>query len=146
MSKLDMIVLSGVVYKIKSSGPSTKPCGTSYESVTFYVFNFTDFCSYFFWKFGTNSFNFINKIAFCTKFHRRLCQNSHHSNSFVTIWSQSYLNDVNSGRADGGILWRMLFMKFHRRRRLSEFSVITSAKYFDLAFVIILLHRWHWRL
>ena len=38
---------------------------------------------------------------------------------------------------------RMLFIEFHRQRGLSEFSEITSAKYFDLAFVIILLHRWH---
>ena len=31
-------------------------------------------------------------------------------------------------------------MGFHRRRELSEFSEITSAENFDLAFVIILLH------
>ena len=39
---------------------------------------------------------------------------------------------------------RMLFIEFQRRRGLSEFSAITSgssAKYFDLAFVIILLHN-----
>ena len=34
MSKLEMIVLSGVIYRIKSTGPSTEPCGTPYESVT----------------------------------------------------------------------------------------------------------------
>ena len=33
---------------------------------------------------------------------------------------------------------------FDDERGLSEFSEITSAEYFDLAFVIILLHRWHW--
>ena len=38
----------------------------------------------------------------------------------------------------------MLFNEFHRRRGLSEFSKITPAKYFDLAFVIILLHMWHY--
>ena len=39
--------------------------------------------------------------------------------------------DVNSGRAGGGILCTMLFIEFQRRRGLSEFSAITSAKYFD---------------
>ena len=34
MSKLEIIVLSGVVYRIKSTGPSTGPRGTPYESVT----------------------------------------------------------------------------------------------------------------
>ena len=37
MSKLGIyliIVLSGVVYRIKSTGPSTEPCGTPYESLT----------------------------------------------------------------------------------------------------------------
>ena len=34
MSKLDIIALSGVVYKVKSTGPSTEPCGTPYECVT----------------------------------------------------------------------------------------------------------------
>ena len=34
MSKLEIIVLSGVVYKIKSTGPSTEPRGSLYESVT----------------------------------------------------------------------------------------------------------------
>ena len=34
MSKLDNIALSGVVYKVKSSGPSTDPCVTPYESVS----------------------------------------------------------------------------------------------------------------
>ena len=33
MSKLEIIALSGVVYKVKSTGPSTEPCGTPYESV-----------------------------------------------------------------------------------------------------------------
>ena len=47
---------------------------------------------------------------------------------------------MNAGRASCGILCRMLFIEFHRRRGLSEFSEITSAKYFDLASVIILLH------
>ena len=27
MSKLEIIALSGVVYKVKSTGPSTEPCG-----------------------------------------------------------------------------------------------------------------------
>ena len=43
MSKLEIIALSGVVYKVKSTGPSTEPFGTPYESVTLsekYVFNF----------------------------------------------------------------------------------------------------------
>ena len=34
MSKLEIIVLTGVVYRIKSTDPSTEPCGTPYESVT----------------------------------------------------------------------------------------------------------------
>ena len=34
MSKLEMIALSGVVYRVKSTGHSTEPCGTPYESVT----------------------------------------------------------------------------------------------------------------
>ena len=34
MSKLEIIALSGVVYKVKSTGTSTEPCGTTYESVT----------------------------------------------------------------------------------------------------------------
>ena len=29
-----MIALSGVVYRVKSTGPSTEPCGTPYESLT----------------------------------------------------------------------------------------------------------------
>ena len=65
------------------------------------------------------------------------------STKYLEKWSQSDFTDVNSGRAGGGILCRMLFIEFHRRRGLSEYSEITSAKYFDLAFVIILLHRWH---
>ena len=51
---------------------------------------------------------------------------------------------VSNGRTGGGILCRMLFIEFQRRRGLSEFSVITSDKYFDLAFATIVLHRWHW--
>ena len=38
---------------------------------------------------------------------------------------------LNTGRAGGGILCRMLFIELHRLRGLSEFSEITSAKYFD---------------
>ena len=34
MSILDIIALSGVVYKIKSTDPSTEPRGAPYESVT----------------------------------------------------------------------------------------------------------------
>ena len=34
MLKLDIIALSGVVYKVKSTGPSTEHSGTPYESVT----------------------------------------------------------------------------------------------------------------
>ena len=34
MLKLEIIVPSGVVYGIKSPGPSTEPHGTPYESVT----------------------------------------------------------------------------------------------------------------
>ena len=40
MSKLEMIVLSGVVYEVKGTGTSTEPCGTPYESVTLSDFNF----------------------------------------------------------------------------------------------------------
>ena len=42
MSKLEIITLSGVVYKVKSTGPSTEPCVTPYESVALSdsVFNF----------------------------------------------------------------------------------------------------------
>ena len=36
MSKLEIIVLSGVVYRIKSTGPSTEPRATPYESVTLF--------------------------------------------------------------------------------------------------------------
>ena len=53
------------------------------------------------------------------------------STKYLEKWSQSDFTDVNSGRAGGGILCRMFFIKFHRRRGLSEFSEITSAKYFD---------------
>ena len=65
------------------------------------------------------------------------------STKYLEKWSQSDFTDVNSGRAGGGIICRMLFIEFHRRRGLSELSEITSAEYYDLAFVIILLHRWH---
>ena len=34
MLKLEMIALSGVVYRVKSTGPSTELCETPYESVT----------------------------------------------------------------------------------------------------------------
>ena len=34
MSKLTVIALSGEVYRVKITGPSTEPCGTPYESVT----------------------------------------------------------------------------------------------------------------
>ena len=34
MSKVEMIALSGVVYGVKSTGPSTEPRGTPYETVT----------------------------------------------------------------------------------------------------------------
>ena len=47
MSKLEIIALSGVVYKVKSTGPSTEPCGTPYESVTLSdkeCLIFTDWC------------------------------------------------------------------------------------------------------
>ena len=41
MSKLEIIVLSGVGYGIKSTDPSTEPRGTPYKSVPigYYVFN-----------------------------------------------------------------------------------------------------------
>ena len=65
------------------------------------------------------------------------------STKYLEKWSQNDFTDVNSGRAIGGILCRMLYIELHRQRGLSEFSDITSAKYFDLAFVIILVHRWH---
>ena len=47
MSELDIMALSGVVYKGKSTGPSTEPCGTPYESVTLsdsVSLIFTDWC------------------------------------------------------------------------------------------------------
>ena len=34
MSKLEIIALSGVVYSVKSTGPSIERCCTPYESVT----------------------------------------------------------------------------------------------------------------
>ena len=65
------------------------------------------------------------------------------STKYLEKWSQSDFTDVKSGRAGSGILCRILFIEFHRRQGLSKFSEITSAKYFDVSFVIILLHRWH---
>ena len=50
--------------------------------------------------------------------------------------------DVNSGRAGGGILCRMLFIEFQRRRGLSEFSEITSAEYFDFESSMELVVFW----
>ena len=50
MSKLEMIALSGVVYRVKSTGPSKEPCGTPYESVTLSArmsLIFTDWCPFF---------------------------------------------------------------------------------------------------
>ena len=47
MSKLEIIVLSGVVYRIKNTGPSTEPRGNLYESVTssdILSLIFTDWC------------------------------------------------------------------------------------------------------
>ena len=81
-----------------------------------------------------------NTVYFIRKFGRAV---SILSTKYLDKWSQSDFTDANSGRAGGGILCRMFFIEFHRRRGLSKFSEITSAKYFDLAFVIILLHRWH---
>ena len=34
MTKLDIIAASGVVYEVKSTGPSKEPHGAPYESVT----------------------------------------------------------------------------------------------------------------
>ena len=62
------------------------------------------------------------------------------SKKYLEKWSQSHFTDVNSGRAGGGIPCRMLVIEFHKRQGLSEFSEIASAKYFDVAFVINLLH------
>ena len=50
MSKLEIKALSGVVYKVKSTGPSTEPCGTPSESVTLsekVSSIFTDWCLFF---------------------------------------------------------------------------------------------------
>ena len=47
MSKLEIIILSGVVYRIKTTGPSTEPCGTPYDNVTLsdrLSLIFTDWC------------------------------------------------------------------------------------------------------
>ena len=52
---------------------------------------------------------------------------------YLKKWSQSDFTDVNSGRAGVGILCRMVFIELHRRRGLSEFHEIRSAKYFDFA-------------
>ena len=84
--------------------------------------------------------------GFCTN--EILCTLSRNLERIVSILSTIYLEklsrsdftDLNSGRGGGGTLCRMLFIEFHR---LSVFSEITSAKCFDLAFVIILLHTWH---
>ena len=49
MSKLEMIALSGVVYMVKSTGTSTEPGGTPYESVILsgrVCLFFTDWCQY----------------------------------------------------------------------------------------------------
>ena len=49
MAKLGIIVLSGVVYRTKSTGPSTEPGGTPYESVTLsdrLSLIFTDWCPF----------------------------------------------------------------------------------------------------
>ena len=55
---------------------------------------------------------------------------------------KSTVTDVNSGRAGGGILCRLLFIELHRRRGLSHVFEITLDEYFDFAFVIILLYMW----
>ena len=68
------------------------------------------------------------------------------STKYFEKWSPISFTNVNSGGVGGGILCRMLFMEFPMRRGLSEFYEITSAKYCDLAFIIILLHSWHLRL
>ena len=39
MSKLEIIELSGVVYKVKSTRPRTEPCGTPYERTGAYFAN-----------------------------------------------------------------------------------------------------------
>ena len=47
MSELEIIAVSGVVYKVKNTGPSTEPCGTPYERVTLphrVSLLFTDWC------------------------------------------------------------------------------------------------------
>ena len=47
--KMEIIVLSGVVDRIKSTGPSTEPSGTPYESVTLsdrLSLFFTDWCPF----------------------------------------------------------------------------------------------------
>ena len=50
---------------------------------------------------------------------------------------------VNSGRAGGGILRRILFIiKFHRRLGLSELCEMLSAK-IQFCFSHYYLHRWH---
>ena len=79
---------------------------------------------YFIWKFGTDSFNFIHKIP------REMITKWFY---WCEFWQSRRWNSMQNV-----IYW------IQRRRGLPEFSEITSAKYFDLAFVIILLHRWHW--
>ena len=80
---------------------------------------------YFIWTFGTDSFNFIHKIP----------------REIITKWF--YWCEIWQGRR-----WWLSMQNVNywiqRWRGLSELSVITSVKYFDLALVIILLHRWHW--
>ena len=46
MVQLDIVEVSGVVYKVNSTGPNTEQCGTPYESVTIWqrVFIFLDWC------------------------------------------------------------------------------------------------------
>ena len=54
MSKLKIIALSRVVYKVKSTDASTEPCGTPYESVILsdrVSLIITDWCLFFKTKF-----------------------------------------------------------------------------------------------
>ena len=62
---------------------------------------------------------------------RTLSANLEQIVSFVSTkdfkkWSQSDFTTVNSGKAGVGIICRMLFIDFHRRRGLSELSEITA--------------------
>ena len=43
------------------------------------------------------------------------------STKYLERWSQSDFTDVNSGRRGGGILCRMLFIEFQRRRGFPNF-------------------------